>query len=161
MTIRARFPLTLCGLAGLLAGCGGHPEFVAQDADLASAASWTQVVMRAGPGPDASAIGMAHDTMDVSITRTVYVNQSVSRGGNGQFPSGTIFAKLHRKDGRIIGGTAMAKRGASFNTADNGWEWFMLKADGTIMGRGDATFMDGMCHMCHGARKGQDFVFVK
>ncbi|MFO0656653.1 MAG: cytochrome P460 family protein [Polyangia bacterium] len=112
-------------------------------------------------GPSASVLGQAHSATDATITRSMYINNNANRGSDGQFPIGTIPVKAHTKGGAMIGGTAMAKRGGDFNPGAKGWEWFVLSASGTIMVRGGADVMGGICNGCHTAAQNTDFVFTR
>lgn len=145
----------------LAVGCGSG-EFVAQESDLAGFTGWTKVTGPiSGVGPNAAAIGPAHDSGDATISRTIYINSNASRGSDGQFPVGTVLVKGHAKAGAMIGGTAMAKRGGSFNASAKGWEWFVLTASGSVMARGGAEVMDGACNGCHNAAATKDLVFTR
>ena len=142
-------------------GCGSG-EFVAQESDLAGFTGWTKVTGPiSGTGPNASAIGPAHDSGDASISRTIYINNNATRAADGQFPIGTILVKGHTKAGAMIGGTAMAKRGGSFNPSAKGWEWFVLTASGSVMARGGAEVMAGACNGCHNTAATKDLVFTR
>ncbi|GBD05236.1 hypothetical protein HRbin20_00817 [bacterium HR20] len=135
-------------------------EFVAEAKDFSGYQNWTQTVApRRGPDPSGF-IGDAHSAKDTMITRSIFVNRSnATRQGNGEFSVGTIFLKVLRaQDGSIPMITAMVKRGGSFNPSDNGWEWFVLDGQGSIMMRG-AGVMDGMCAACHKAAN--DYVFTR
>lgn len=149
------------GAFTLLAACGGK-EFLAQESDFVGFTSWTKT---AGPisgiGPNPSAIGPAHDSGDPTISRTIYIKDNATRGSDGQFPVGTILIKAHSKGGAMIGGTAMVKRGNSFNPSAKDWEWFMIAATGSIMVRGGAEVMDGACNSCHSGASNKDFVFTR
>ena len=145
----------------LAVGCGSG-EFVAQESDLAGFTGWTKVTGPiSGTGPNAAVIGPAHDSGDASISRTIYINNNATRASDGQFPVGTILVKGHTKAGAMIGGTAMAKRGGSFNPSAKGWEWFVLTASGSVMARGGAEVMDGACNGCHNAAATKDLVFTR
>jgi hypothetical protein len=132
-------------------------QFDAQAADFAGFKSWTQP---AGPhrGPDPAEIGQAHGAPDSTLQRFIYLNNgSAERGSNGQFPQGTIFVKQTvKEDGSVVATTGMAKRGGNFNTAQNGWEWFLLNEDGTIAQRG-AEIAAAPCGACHSQNANQDF----
>lgn len=151
----------LIGALSLLAACGGG-EFVAQDADFAGFSGWTKA---AGPitgvGPNPSSIGSAHDSGDSTISRTIYIKDNAVRGSDGQFPIGTILVKAHTKAGAMVGGTAMVKRGSSFNPSVKDWEWFILTASGSIMTRGGAEVLGGACNSCHTVASSKDFVFSR
>lgn len=149
------------GACSLLAACGGS-EFVATDADFAGLASWTKVTgPLSGAGPNPANIGPAHDSADAAVSRTIYINNGATRGADGQFPVGTILVKAHTKAGAMVGGTAMAKRGNSFNPTVKDWEWFVLTAAGTIMTRGGAEVMGGACNGCHTISAAKDYVFTR
>lgn len=151
----------LVGALSLLAACG-EAEFVAQEADFVGFTSWTKA---AGPisgvGPNPSSIGPAHDSGDANISRTIYIKDNAARGSDGQFPVGTILIKAHSKGGAMVGGTAMVKRGNSFNPSVKDWEWFVLTASGSIMVRGGAEVMNGACNSCHTVASSKDYVFTR
>lgn len=151
----------LCmGLLTLGAACG-ETTFVAQESDLKGFSAWTQTTTpKQGGGASAALLGSAHDAMDSSITRTIYINNNATRV-DGQFPIGTILLKAHTKAGVMTGGTAMAKRGGDFNPSAKGWEWFILNASGGIMARGGAEVLDGACNSCHNTASATDFVFTR
>lgn len=151
----------LLGALSLLAACGGS-EFVAQESDFAGFASWTKTAgPLSGVGPNPSSIGPAHDSGDATVSRTIYINNNATRGADGQYPVGTILVKAHTKGGAMVGGTAMAKRGSSFNPTVKDWEWFILTASGSIMVRGGAEVMGGACNSCHSGASSKDFVFTR
>lgn len=136
-------------------------EFIASDSDFSNWMSWTMVAEKSGPDP---ALGEAHSGNDSSVKRKIYIKQpNAQKGSNGQYPNGTIVVKQTvDKDGTEIMVVGMAKRGgSSFNTDNNGWEWFVLNSNGTIKDRGD-KLMNNMCNMCHSAVKtSKDYVFSK
>ncbi|HNN49574.1 MAG TPA: cytochrome P460 family protein [Pseudomonadota bacterium] len=158
--MNANMGMALCVLVAM-SGCGSS-TFEAQDADFVGFTSWAQTTApRQGGGPSASVLGQAHSATDATITRSMYINNNANRGSDGQFPVGTILVKAHTKGGAMIGGTAMAKRGGDFNPGAKGWEWFVLSASGTIMVRGGADVMGGICNGCHTAAQNTDFVFTR
>jgi len=136
-------------------------EYVATNASFTGWNTWTLVDTKMGPDP---ALGeMAHGGQAENVTRKIYIKEDKAKI-NGQYPIGTVVVK-HTKsdDGELEVLTAMVKRGGSgFNTEHNGWEWFMLNADGTVNPemRG-ADLMEGMCNMCHSGAKAKDYVFSK
>lgn len=137
-------------------------EFVAEQADFAGYRSWQQTVSpRVGPDPG-GVIGGAHSAEDSTITRYIFVkDEGMTRGSDGQFPVGAIFAKeMRNEDGSVAVVTVMAKRGGSFNASNNGWEWFILNGDGEIQQRGADVF-GGACNSCHAAAANEDYVFTK
>lgn len=119
------------------------------------------VAEKSGPDP---ALGDAHSGNDSSVKRKIYIKQSnAQKGSNGQYPNGTIVVKQTvDKDGKEMMVVGMAKRGgSSFNTDNNGWEWFVLNSNGTIKDRGD-KLMNNMCNMCHSQVKTtKDYIFSK
>lgn len=124
------------------------PEFVAQDADVQSFATW-QVVRRLDRA--LSDDGRAH----TDAARTIYVNAAgAMRGADGQYPLGTILIKQVEGGYGIVG---MAKRGGSFNTAHNGWEWLNISAEGRITLRTASP----LCNQCHAKARDQDYVFTR
>jgi cytochrome P460 len=136
-------------------------EFVADASSFAGFKSWNQPI---GPhrGPDPAEIGSAHGADSMSIQRFIYINdENATRGADGNFPNGTIFIKqVVHDDGTIIATTVMAKRGGDFNTAHRGWEWFLLKEDGSIDARG-ADLFGGACNSCHEQNASKDYVWAK
>ncbi|MBN8572621.1 MAG: cytochrome P460 family protein [Candidatus Kapabacteria bacterium] len=135
-------------------------EFVAADADIANYSTWTKTAENLeGPDP-AGLIGAAHEANNMDVRRTVFLNKPNNKS-NGKWANGTILVKeMRHKDGRLLAAMGMVKRGASFNTTHNGWEWFIVK-DGKIADRA-AGLMDGMCNGCHSSSKDTyDYVFTK
>ena len=96
------------------------------------------------------------------MTRHIFINDNaVTRDGNGNYPNGTRLVKeVRRADGSVAVVTGMVKRGGSFNSANRGWEWFMLDSDGKITSRGANLFNNG-CNGCHAAGASKDYVFTK
>jgi hypothetical protein len=138
-------------------------EFVASAADFANYTTWTQNgAPRHGVDPSGLLKMGAHGGNDTNVIRTIYMNPSnPQRDAGGHFPTGTILLKESGMKGQTpMMVTAMAKRGGSYNSDGNGWEFFMLSS-GQIMGRGD-TLMGGMCKSCHaGAGASKDDVFTR
>lgn len=119
--------------------------FVAENGDFANFIDWGNPITTHGDN-DALA-GMAH-VPDPSATRDIYFKDGQEPIEEGEYPQGTIIVK-HSYDGEGEDEfTAMVKRGGDFNSEGGGWEWFMLEADGRIMGRG-AALMEGGCQSCH------------
>jgi len=138
-------------------------EFIAANTDFAGYSGWTRI---AGPiiGPDPGGMeGNAHLGDSLNRQREVFMNNATAtRGANGQFPNGTIFAKrISDTSGNPLFTIAMAKRGGSFNGKHKGWEWFVInQTTGAIQQRGDS--LAGGCNGCHefaGASK--DYVFTR
>ncbi len=107
----------------------------------------------------------AHGINNPDVVRDIYVKDGQDRASNGNFPIGTMIVKHSRNPNDpdfddVF--TAMVKRGGSFNPDDNGWEWFMIKADGSILVRTavDAVATAG-CSGCHNAVANDDYVFSK
>lgn len=156
-------PLLIIGCSDDDATTNPPAEFIAADADFSGYTAWTKV---AGPiiGPDpAMKEGGAHLGNDSSRMREIFVNNgSAVRGSNGQFPNGTIFAKrISDTSGTPLFTIAMAKRGGSFNSRHQGWEWFTLNpTTGAVAQRGDSLV--GGCNGCHEvAGAGKDYVFSR
>ncbi|HYM20558.1 MAG TPA: cytochrome P460 family protein [Candidatus Kapabacteria bacterium] len=152
------------GISGCSSGTrstGSGPEYVANVHDFDNLSKWTQTVAPRHGADPSGMIGMAHMADNAMATRTIYVNHGdVKRGENGQFPTGTIFAKEISVGGKPMMVTGMVKRGGSFSKKGNGWEYFTLM-NGMVTARGD-TVMNGMCMGCHSqAGPAQDFVFTK
>ena len=139
-------------------------EFIAELSDFENYTSWTQVVSNNGPDP---LLQTAHGVND-TLTRNVYFKDNVSPS-NGKYPRGTIIVKeLRDAENNLTGAlTVMVKRGGDFNSAGNGWEWFMTATDlSTVMTQGDnATAGGGMCANCHSGanvnNNGTDWVFSR
>jgi hypothetical protein len=148
-------------MAGIitLGSCKKNREFVADDDTFADYGSWHMVAEKQGPSPS---LASAHGGNDSSAIRRIFQKKNEGRDKKDQFPVGTVFVKETKSGaGNIIELTAMVKRGKSFNTANNDWEWFMLTPlDGKIMDRG-ANLMNGMCSSCHSASASEDYIFTK
>lgn len=137
-----------------------NTEFIAADSDFSNWMGWTLLAEKQGPDPF---LGEAHSGNDAKAKRKIYIKQSnAQRGENGQYPKGTIVVKqTTAEDGSEIMIVAMAKRGGSFNSEDNGWEWFILNSNGTIQSRGD-RLANNMCNICHSAVKSsKDYIYSK
>ncbi len=122
-------------------------EFVAQDTDFKDFRKWAVVATLAQA---LSADGRAH----TDAARTIWINKNVSRGTTNEYPNGTIFVKEVQGSYGIVG---MAKRGGTFNTTHNGWEWFKLDSDGKILNRSSSN----TCNSCHAKVKNLDYAFTK
>jgi hypothetical protein len=138
-------------------------EFIAKDANFAKYDTWTKVGEFKGPNP---ALGPAHEGNNDTVTRVVFIKNNAKRASNGQFRVGTILAKQHRAaDGKIMGITAMVKRGGGFNPEFGGWEWFMLNPETrTVLKNAEGNEVRGaiqMCNGCHSQAKDKDFVFTR
>jgi len=123
-------------------------EFVAADADFANFRSWTVIrqLDRA-----LSEDGRAH----TDAARTIWIKQAnATRSQNGQYPNGTILVKEVQGGYGIV---AMVKRGGTFNSGHQGWEWFKLDTAGKIISRNSSN----LCNSCHAQEKDQDYVFTK
>lgn len=140
-------------------------EFVAENSTFSNyASSWTLVATNVGGDP--ALIGEIHGGDDTTTTRYVYFFNDQD-AVDGKYPRGTVIVKRSQNEsGSIDITTAMVKRGGDFNPANNGWEWFMLNADGTIAkdSQGNelrgATLNDGSCGACH-SYAATDFIFSK
>jgi len=141
-----------------------HPaEYVAELADFIDYANWARIDSAFGPDP---LLSTAHGIPD-SLSRLVYLKQNNLQPISGRYPTGAIFLKELKNDvGQTVSGlTMMVKRGGSYNSAGNGWEWFMTNVTlDTVVTRGDnVTALNGMCAGCHAGANtggnGQDWVF--
>jgi len=138
-----------------------HPaEVVADAADFSGYNGWSLLEETSADHPF---INPAHQSEAGNATRRVYRKQLLANPALGGYPGGTLMVKEVRVDGAVVEITAMAKRGGAFNTANRGWEWFMLDpGTGAIMDRG-ANLMNGMCNGCHANATGtfgKDLVFA-
>lgn len=155
------FPLASTGCSDDEGTTSPPTEFVAADTSFAGFTRWARV---AGPiiGPDPAGLeGNAHSGSQLDRQREVFLNHaSATRGSNGQWPIGTIFAKqISDTSGNAVYSIAMAKRGGSFNAKHQGWEWFMIdNSTGAILQRGDSLV--GGCNGCHEFST-KDYVFSK
>jgi cytochrome P460 len=139
-------------------------EYVADNDTFKSFASWTLGGELQGADP---ALGGAHGGNDSTVTRSVYFKNNVIPSG-GTYPIGAVIVKYsHNTGGDLNEYTAMVKRGNSFNTTGNDWEYFMLAGDGQIAMdasgnemRG-ANLMNGMCMGCHVSAKNSDYIFTQ
>lgn len=168
---------SVCALAIGLAACGGSnssspsnptepTEFIASDADFRGYTNWTTTKYSVG-GTNA-ALGGAHEANNSEFARLAFENDSAQTRMGGDYPMGSIIVKetfttvLGEKAHADMGGVlAKAKRGGDFNQANNGWEWFILTAEGAISARG-ADLMDNACNVCHSGATGDlgnDFSF--
>jgi hypothetical protein len=137
-----------------------HPaEVVADAADFSGYNGWSLLEETSADHPF---INPAHQSEDGNATRRVYRKQLLANPSLGGYPGGTLMVKEVLVAGTVVEITAMAKRGADFNPANSGWEWFMLEpGTGAIMDRG-ANLMNGMCNGCHANATGtfgKDLVF--
>jgi hypothetical protein len=153
-----------CGTA-LIQSCSDDEdemEFVADSGTFAGFESWSLDFEADGADP---ALGMAHGGNDETVNRKVYFKNG-QNPVNGEYPKGTVIVKRSTSPGGLDEVTAMVKRGGDFNSANNGWEWFMLMPDGSIaemegMPARGANLMNGMCGGCHAGAANQDYVFSK
>jgi len=130
-------------------------EFVADSTSFTSYASWSLDAELMGEDP---ALGAAHAGNDSNSVRKVYFMDGQAPV-NGEYPIGTIIVKETSNDTAFLANTAMVKRGAGFNSANDGWEWFLLDQNGAILNRG-ADLMGGACAGCH-SKASVDWVFTK
>jgi hypothetical protein len=122
-------------------------EYVAKDSDFDNFRTWT-VVSKLDKALNDD--GRAHS----NGARTIWIKQAdAKRGSNGQYPVGTILVK-EVKDYGVVG---MVKRGGSFNSGHQGWEWFQLSSGGKI----DSRNASNLCNGCHAKVKDMDYVFTK
>lgn len=142
---------------------GAEPgEFVATEADFAAYASWTQTLEPSvGPGALQSLIESAHMAANATVTRRAFGNaRALERSAGAEYRVGAIFVKeLRGSDGAVLAMAAMVKRGGGFNPMNRGWEWFMLRADGSIANRG--AVLDPDCNSCHIRAMSGDYTFTR
>ncbi|MCB9244875.1 MAG: cytochrome P460 family protein [Flavobacteriales bacterium] len=137
-------------------------EFVADDNTFADFANWSLDAEKQGIDP---AMGAAHGGNDSTVIRKIYFKDGQAPV-NGVYPKGTVIVKHSANDSTYNVITAMVKRGAGFNSANDGWEWFILGADGKIakdtagVALRGANLMNGMCAGCH-TNATSDWVFSK
>ncbi len=139
-------------------------EFIADDTSFSNFMSWKLEATKKGPDP---LLGPAHAGNDATVTRKVYFKNG-QNPVKGVYPVGTIIVKHSSNPALTVNEfTAMVKRGNNFNPGGGDWEWFMLKADGTIatdassgMKMRGANLMNGMCLGCHTAGS-TDYTFTK
>jgi hypothetical protein len=123
-------------------------EFVASDADFTNFRSWKVVATLSKAQSDD---GRAH----TDAARTIWIKQAnATRSQNGQYPNGTILVKEVEGGYGIV---AMVKRGGTFNTSHQGWEWIRLDTGGKITSRNASN----VCNNCHVKVKDLDYVFTK
>lgn len=139
-------------------------EFVAQDKDFANYRTWFQPKGAPLRGADPSGfLNGAHEENNDKITRRIFINSATATLSNGQYPKGTILVKeMKHDDTGVVGVMAMVKRGAGFNSANNGWDWYILGNDGKIQTDASthgANLMNGMCNGCHAGAKANDYLF--
>lgn len=139
-----------------------HPyEYEAQESDFADYKTWELVGTETG---ERSGLGAAHQSANTNATRRIYKKQLLANPDTigSEYPIGTIIVKEVEEDSEIIELTAMIKRGGTFNSDHNGWEWIMFNpADMSVMGR-SGDLMNNGCNNCHQAAidpNGIDYVF--
>lgn len=140
-----------------------HPfEYAAAASDFSNYRTWGLIQDTTAVSPY---LGGAHKSSDSTAVRRIYKKQLLANPDTTQagYPVGTIIVKEIQQNGAVTEITGMVKRGGSFNTANNGWEWFTLDPTTSgIMARG-ADLMSGMCNGCHSLAKtstiGADYVF--
>jgi hypothetical protein len=127
-------------------------QFIADNNTFADFKNWTLRTTIQGADP---AVGSLHGGNDSTVTRDVYVKND-QLPVNGTYPQGTLIVKhSYNSAGTLEEYTAMAKRGGNFNSSHNGWEWFVLKSDGSIAEDGGGKAMRGEeitslgCRGCH------------
>lgn len=139
-----------------------HPDEVDADpaTDFADFENWELWVEETGPD---AFLGEAHGIND-DFTRKIYRKQTGMEPLADEFPAGTVILKElidpETGDRPAVAGqvTAMVKRGGDFNTANNGWEWFMMDANGNFA-RGGAEMGCNGCHVAATGGDGTDYVF--
>ena len=138
-------------------------ESVADASTFADWKTWTVNATARGANPGLGP--MAHGGQDSIWTRNIYVKDGATLT-DGMYAKGTAIVKHSVSDSGKVEITAMVKRGATYNSDNGGWEYFMLDASGAIMKDADgmemrgSNLMNGMCQNCHGAAKAKDYVFT-
>lgn len=142
---------------------GAEPgDFIATAEDFANYTSWTPTTeVRSGPGALQALIESAHMVANMDVTRRAYANATaLAHVAGREHAPGSIYVKeMRRSDGTLLGMAAMVKRGGGFNALHRGWEWFALRADGSIANRGVTLEPD--CNSCHTRSSGGDYVFTR
>ena len=138
-------------------------EYVANDADFANYTKWTLVDRVSGPS---ESLQNAHLANDPNATRSIYIKDNADRTDDGKFPVGTTLVKHYtNKDGKLLGGVGMVKRGAGFNKEFGGWEWFVLNVStGKIAINASGAQSRGAiagCNQCHAKTADNDYVFTR
>lgn len=153
---------------------GGDPfnnneEFVASISNFQNYLQWP--VVDYSIGDTNIDIGGGHQGLNNSYSRLVYMNEIAAQSEGGDFQKGSILIKEitswesgQREFSPQLGLVAMVKRGANFNTENNGWEWFDLATDTSqVIGRG-GDFRNNGCNSCHLLAEqqegGKDYVFA-
>ena len=135
-------------------------EFSVSEAIFDNYASWYVVAVNQGPD---EALGAAHAGNDQDATRTIYfMSPNLMPTGNGDYPWGAaIIKEVKDGDGKLIGLTAMVKRGGDFNPNADGWYWYrwVIDDNGQVDGIMAEGAVDG-CNGCHAQAAGSDYVFT-
>ena len=139
-------------------------EFVADNSTFSGFMSWPLETTNLGPDP---ALGASFPGNDMTVYRKIYFKNGQDPV-NGLYPQGTVIVKHSFNPAFTLNECkAMVKRGGSFNTTGNGWEWFILNPDGTIAVDNDgnplrgANLAEGECTTCHTQAVEKDYVFSK
>ena len=137
--------------------------FRSNDADFANYTKWTLVDRVSGPS---ESLQNAHLANDPNATRSIYIKDNADRTDDGKFPVGTTLVKHYtNKDGKLLGGVGMVKRGAGFNKEFGGWEWFVLNVStGKIAISAAGAQSRGAiagCNQCHAKTADNDYVFTR
>jgi Cytochrome P460 len=138
-------------------------EYIAQDDDFANYTKWTLVDKVSG---NSDQLKGAHVSDQPDTTRTIFIKGNADRTDNGRFPVGTTLVKHYTdKSNKLLGATAMVKRGNGFNKEGGGWEWFVLDvSSGKIANNPAGAPIRGaiaMCNQCHVKTEENDFVFTR
>ncbi len=108
-------------------------------------------------------LGPAHGASDPTVARMIYQN-TTSEVVDGEYARGSVIVKetfMWDENGEkepVAAGAflGMVKRAGEYNAEFDGWEYFMLGADGSIVDRGAADL--GECQACH-ANANTDYIF--
>lgn len=139
-------------------------EFVADNSTFSGFMSWPLEATNIGPDP---ALGATFPGNDMTVARNIYFKNGQDPV-DGLYPQGTVIVKHSVNPALTVNEfKAMVKRGGNFNTAGNGWEWFILNPDGTIAVDDEgnplrgAGLANGDCISCHDAAVAKDYVYSK
>ncbi|MBD3234255.1 MAG: hypothetical protein GF315_11085 [candidate division Zixibacteria bacterium] len=147
----------------------GSEDFEAALQDFTNYGSWEQIDYEIYPTNFNTLGGAAHAANDSTFVRQVYISPG-AQISDGEYDQETIVVKETfqwdngEKDftnGNLL---AMVKRGGDFNSDHNGWEWFNIAPDLSVINDRGADMMNGACNDCHAATEtdetlGDDYVF--
>ncbi len=155
--------VTVLGALGVACVPQSGAEYIAQNDDFANYTKWTLVDKVSG---NSDQLKGAHTSDQPDTTRTIYIKGNADRTDNGRFPVGTTLVKNYTdKSNKLLGATAMVKRGNGFNKEGGGWEWFVLDVttDKIAINKDGAQTRGAIakCNQCHSQTEENDFVFTR